>query len=54
MSRYRGPRIRIVRRLGELRGLTKKMTAGKTFQQHNKKLSPGIYDSIKRKTKEKI
>ena len=26
MSRYRGPRIRIVRRLGELRGLTKKVT----------------------------
>jgi ribosomal protein S4 len=29
MSRYRGPRLRIVRRLGELPGLTKKTTARK-------------------------
>ena len=30
MSRYRGPRLRITRRLGELPGLTRK-TARKTY-----------------------
>ena len=44
MSRYCGPRIRIVRRLGELRGLTKKVTnRTKLPGQHAKK--PGVNNS---------
>ena len=37
MSRYRGPKIRIVRRLGELPGLTNKTTTRETLPgQHRK------------------
>jgi small subunit ribosomal protein S4 len=37
MSRYRGPKIRIVRRLGELPGLTTKTTTRDTLPgQHRK------------------
>ena len=37
MSRYRGPRIRIVRRLGPLSGLTRKVTQREqTPGQHGK------------------
>lgn len=38
MSRYRGPRLRIVRRLGELPGLTRKISK-KEKPQSNQKLS---------------
>nr|AEQ94239.1 ribosomal protein S4 [Eutreptia viridis] len=44
MSRYRGPRLRIVRRLGELPGLTKKISKkrnapGELHAENQKKLS---------------
>jgi len=37
MSRYRGPKIRIVRRLGELPGLTTKTTTRETLPGQHKK-----------------
>ena len=49
MSRYIGPKIRIIRRLGELPGLTKKITARKYGPgQHGpskltKKLTPSDF-----------
>jgi len=50
MSRYRGPRLRIIRRLGELPGLTQKV-CGRNYPagQHGPKKR--IFSSIKRKTK---
>ena len=38
MSRYRGPKIRIVRRLGELPGLTAKTTTRETLPGQHKKV----------------
>jgi small subunit ribosomal protein S4 len=38
MSRYRGPKIRIVRRLGELPGLTTKTTTRETLPGQHKKV----------------
>ena len=38
MSRYRGPKIRIVRRLGELPGLTTKITTRETLPGQHKKV----------------
>jgi len=38
MSRYRGPKIRIVRRLGELPGLTTKTTTRETLPGQHKKI----------------
>ena len=38
MSRYIGPKIRIIRRLGELPGLTKKITKRETLPGQHKKL----------------
>ena len=38
MSRYRGPKIRIVRRLGELPGLTAKTTTRETLRGQHKKV----------------
>jgi len=55
MSRYRGPRIRIVRRLGELRGLTKKITVRtKPPGQHDKKPGASSEYAIRLKEKQKI
>ena len=55
MSRYRGPRIRIVRRLGELRGLTKKMTVRtKPPGQHDTKPGASSEYVIQLKEKQKI
>ena len=55
MSRYRGPRIRIVRRLGELRGLTKKMTVRtKPPGQHDTKPGASSEYAIRLKEKQKI
>jgi len=42
MARYRGPRIRIVRRLGELPGLTTKTT--------NRTSNPGQHGAAQKKT----
>jgi small subunit ribosomal protein S4 len=56
MSRYRGPKLRIIRRLGELPGLTQKV-CGRNYPagQHGPKKTYGkritILSSIKRKTK---
>lgn len=50
MSRYRGPRLRIVRRLGELPGLTRKISK-KEKNQSNKKLSQY---SIRLREKQKL
>jgi small subunit ribosomal protein S4 len=38
MSRYRGPKIRIIRRLGELPGLTQKTTKRETLPGQHKKI----------------
>nr|YP_010455879.1 ribosomal protein S4 [Tetraselmis marina]UUA64555.1 ribosomal protein S4 [Tetraselmis marina] len=38
MARYRGPRVRIIRRLGELPGLTKKTTRRETLPGQHAKL----------------
>ena len=55
MSRYRGPRIRIVRRLGELRGLTKKITVRtKPPGKHDKKPGASSEYAIRLKEKQKI
>lgn len=56
MSRYRGPRLRIVRRLGKLPGLTTKIskklnTPGQHGSSYNKKLSQF---SIRLKEKQKL
>jgi small subunit ribosomal protein S4 len=49
MSRYRGPRIRIIRRLGQLPGLTTKTTKQtKTPGQHGKKIEDT--NSVNRRT----
>ena len=59
MSRYIGPKIRIIRRLGELPGLTKKITARKYGPgQHGpskltKKLTPSDY-SLRLQEKQKL
>ena len=50
MSRYRGPRLRIVRRLGELPGLTRKISKKKTPQAKKK---PSQY-SIRLREKQKL
>jgi small subunit ribosomal protein S4 len=55
MSRYRGPRIRIVRRLGELRGLTKKVTTRtRPPGQHDTKPGASSEYAIRLKEKQKI
>lgn len=46
MSRYRGPRLRVVRRLGELPGLTRKSAA------ERKKYPPGQHGQARKKRSE--
>jgi small subunit ribosomal protein S4 len=56
MSRYRGPRLRLVRRLGELPGLTRKTTKRQPPGQHGqtkKKKKPSEY-SIRLQEKQKL
>jgi small subunit ribosomal protein S4 len=58
MSRYRGPKIRIIRRLGDLPGLTAKTTSRNTLPgQHKKvrdKVSKGSSYSIRLQEKQKL
>jgi small subunit ribosomal protein S4 len=61
MSRYRGPKLRITRRLGSLPGLTQKKSKklnrpgqhGKILGEGKKK-NNGIRSAVRRKTKIKI
>lgn len=58
MSRYRGPKIRIVRRLGELPGLTSKTTTRQTLPgqhaQSRTKQNAGSSYSIRLQEKQKL
>ncbi len=58
MARYRGPRLRIIRRLGELPGLTKKVcTRNYPAGQHGPKKKVGLKESqyaIRLKEKQKL